>query len=572
MNSTIALVGNPNVGKTSLFNSLTKTYQKVGNWTGVTVEKKQLPLFNNKNIIVVDLPGAYSLNGTTIDEKVVPKYLVEEKPNVIINIVDGTNLERNLSLTLSLIKLKIPTILAINFCDELEKNNVKIDKAMLSNILGIPVVFISAKKNKGIKELTKLASEYSSIPSKNFSLTEKEICEKVYKKENLKSAINTEKIDNVVLSKIFGLPIFVFVVFLVYFLSLKVGGICGEYISTFFDSLKVNTTNSLVNINCPEFLITFLTVAILGGIGEVMSFLPQILILFGLLAILEESGYMSRVAFLLDRIFRFFGLSGKSVFALVLSLGCTVSGVMATRTIEDEKEREKTIFLIPFMPCGAKIVVIAWVSKIFFNSSPFIATSLFFLGLVVIVLMGKFTLKGKGEDFLLEMPYYRAPSIKNIFAVMMEKIKDFTYKAGSIIFMVSIVYWLLLYFGLSGYNGGNLEDSFLFYLGSITKYLFYPLGFYDERISISIISGLLARESIIETLSMSVSNFALLFNNGFGVYSFLSFILLSPPCFATLSAAKSELKSGKKLAKMFAFEFFVAYFVAFIFRLVSFIT
>ncbi len=561
MNKNIALLGNPNVGKTSLFNELTNTYQKVGNWTGVTVDICKEKLYKDNNVEIIDLPGLYSLETDSLDVNVVLDYLKKEPPDVIVNVIDGMNLERNLSLTLSLLKLGIPIVVAINFCDEIKNNNVFLDVDKLSKILSLPVIEISAKKKINLNKLISVCKEYNDKP-KTTNLSVQDISKITYHKKEWKNKALTHKIDDILLSKYFAIPIFIAVIFSVYFLSLKLGGFFGGYISDFFMALSEKSF-LFFKVRIPVYFASFISSAVIKGVGGVLSFLPQIVILFLLLSFLEESGYMSRVAFLLDGLFSKIGLNGKSIFPLVLSMGCTVTGLTATRVIENDSEREKTIFLIPFMPCSAKVVVFAWFSNVFFNGSPLIATFMYFLSFLVVFIVGRLTLKDNNKSvFVLEMPVYRLPKLKNIINVVLIKIKEFLFRAGSIIFTVSVVYWFMINFGTGGYTNGIIYDSFLYRIGNALKYFFYPLGLKDYRIGTSIVSGLVARESVIETLSFFEANFDLIFNDKLSVIVFLTFILLSPPCVSALAVAKKELKSRRKLLKMIIFEISIAYIVA----------
>ena len=578
MNQNIALIGNPNSGKTSLFNLLTGTYQKVGNWSGVTVEKKEGFYRRDRRIKITDLPGLYSLDAYSKDEKAVTDYLKNSSPDVIINVVDGTNLERSLNLTALLSDLKIPVVIALNMADELKKNGIKPDLRRLTNAFGMPVISISALKGENIDNLMRVASEHKTKPLyKNWSAMSPAerfkklsvIAGEVSEKKLTRSERITQKLDSVITHKIWGIPLFIAVMAAVYFISLKLGGFFSGVIETLFDNFSELVKSGFTQRGIPEWFTMLITGAVIKGIGTVISFLPQILVLFLMLTLLEESGYMSRVAFILDRFFRTFGLGGKSCIPMVLSCGCTVTGLMSTRTIENRSEREMTIFLSPFMPCGAKMAVFGWFSYKFFGGSALIAVSMYFLGIIVAAVFGKLLKKTKdfseGEEcFLLEMPTFRLPSIKNVFYVLLLKIKEFSVKAGTVIFAVSVLLWLLMNFGLNGYTSGRAEQSFLFYIGSVLKYLFVPLGFGNWEAAVAVLSGFMAKEAVIETLEVISADAGSLFNNAFSVYAFMSFVLLSPPCVASIVQAKKELKSGKKLFKMIVFQTFAAYITAFI--------
>ncbi|MBR2870939.1 MAG: ferrous iron transporter B [Clostridia bacterium] len=575
MINSICLIGNPNCGKTSLFNSLTGSYQKTGNWSGVTTEKKEGFYKKNKKIKIVDLPGLYSLEAKTEDEKAVTKYLSENKPSLIINVLDGTNLERNLYLSCEIIRLGIPVVFVINFYDELQKNKISINFAKLKQLFGVEIIPISAKKNLNIdllerKMLNVLPVNEGALLLKESSNNSKNIVSHYMKdiinQKTTKTEIITEKLDKVFTHKYFGIPIFCMVVMLTYFLSSTVGGYLSGYISNFFAKFIISTSNSMFKAGFSPWIIDLFTNAVLKGVGSVLAFTPQILILFLLMTTIEESGYATRVTFILDRIFRSFGLGGKSVIPIILSSGCAVTGIMATRTIDCPKEKQMTVYLAPFMPCGAKSAVFAWFSYVFFNGSALVSTSLYFIGLFSIGLFGYILNKTKyfskqTRHFLLEMPLLRLPSIKDLLRVLWEKVKDFTYKSGTVIFAVSVVLWLLSNFGIYGYTV-NVEESFLYSFGNIIKYIFYPLGFCNWQSAISVITGFFAKEAVVETFELLNSDFTLLFNNKFSVYAFMVFVLLSPPCAASISAAKNELKNKKSFWFMLVFQFVAGYTVA----------
>ena len=443
MNDVIALIGNPNSGKTTLFNALTGTYQKTGNWTGVTTEKKLGTYKKDKRVKIVDLPGLYSLSAHGDDEKAVINYLKNTPPKVIINIVDGTNLERNLYLTTELVELRVPMVIAVNMIDDLQKNGIKLNTEKLSALFGVPVIPVSALKNNNVDELINVAIKKSVLPKKlklfvqgenkaekSYEFIEKNIGEIIQKRQT-KSEKFTLKADSILTHKIWGFPIFFLVITLIYFLSMKIGGAIGNVISGAFSIFAENTAKTLIFRGAPEWLIGLVVDAIIKGIGTVSSFLPQILVLFMLLAIIEQSGYASRIAFILDKFFRSFGLSGKSLIPMIVSCGCTVTGIMSARTIENKSEKRMTIFLAPFMPCGAKTAVFGWMAYVFFNGNALIASSMYFLGILSVALFGRMLKKFKSfkensGEFILEMPTFRTPSLKDIALSLWEKIKDFT--------------------------------------------------------------------------------------------------------------------------------------------------
>ena len=587
MNDTIALVGNPNCGKTSLFNVLTGTYQKVGNWTGVTTEQKLGKYKKDKRIKIIDLPGTYSLSEGALDQTVTYDFLKNNKPHVIINVVDGTNLERNLSLSIELASLDIPMVIAVNMCDELEKNNIKLDTDYLSKTFGVPVIAVSALKEKNIDKLIEVAKKTTQKPfiavknpnlllvdnKKRFEFIES-IINKVIKKKITKAEIITYSIDRILLNKFLSIPIFFLVMLLVYFLSMKVGGFLGEYVEKGFEIFSQKGFILLSNLGASEWIISLICDAIIKTAGGVCAFLPQILILFSLMALIEESGYASRVAFIFDRIFRTFGLSGKSFLPLIVSCGCTVTGLMATRTIEKTSERRMTIFLAPFMPCGAKTAVFAWFSSIFFGGNALVATSMYFLGILCACLFGltlkriKF-LKSDGSGFLLEIPPYRLPSLKNVLAVIWEKVKEFSTKAGLIVFAVTVILWLLKSVGPSGYVGQQVDKSFLYIIANWIKFVFYPLGFCSWQTAVAILCGSFAKEAVVESLTLLSQDVTTLFDSVYSAYSFMAFILISPPCIASLATAKRELGSYKIFVFMIIFQILSAYLVATIINLVG---
>lgn len=575
MSDNVCLIGNPNCGKTSLFNALTGAYQKTGNWSGVTVEKKVATYKENKNIKIIDLPGIYSLNAYSNDEKEVVKYLNDNKPSCIINVVDGTNLERSILLTSELVKLNIPMVIAVNYCDQLTKNKITLNVDRIKEFFGVDVIPISAKKDINIKDLMDSVTLYLLPKKSTVSLykTKEEIARIINLKikdfiqnKTTKAEVFTQKIDRIVLHRFFGIPILVLVIFLVYFLSFKLGGFFSDKITKFFDAFSNTTKIAMTNAGLPNWFISLFTSAIFKGVGSVLAFSPQILVLFLLMTLIEESGYAMRITFMMDRIFRGFGLGGKSVIPIILSCGCSVTGIMATRTIENATERKATIYLAPFMPCGAKTAVFGWISYIFFGGNALIATSMYFLGFFSIMLFGlilkRFSSSAKESNrFIIEIPTYRFPSIREIIRALWEKTKDFVYKSGTVIFAVSIIVWVLSNFGIRGYTT-VIEDTFLFQIGNIVKYLFYPLGFGNWQASVSLLTGIFAKEAVVETFELLNADFTLLFKNGFSVYAFMAFLLLSPPCAASISAAKGELVKRKDLYLMLLFQFVAGYLAA----------
>ena len=578
MNKNIVLIGNPNSGKTTLFNSITGTYQKVGNWAGVTTEKKQGVYKKDKRINVVDLPGIYSFTAQSKDEKAVLDYIRSEKIDCVINVVDGTNLERNLYLSCLLSKLNVPTVIAITFCDELDKQKLKIDFEKLSKIFGVKVVNVSAIKNQNVDRLLSLAIDNTARLKKQNVNTDKEIyafLENVVKDvlviSKPKNTINFA--DKLLMGRFFGPLIFVAVIFTLYLISNGIGGFLSGIISNGVNSFSNSVAKFLYGKQVPECLISLLNSGVIKGVGTVLSFLPQILVLFTLLTLLEESGYMARVSFLSDRLFRGIGLNGKSVIPLVLSCGCTVTGVMATRTIENQFERKMTIYLAPFMPCGAKCAVFSWFSIRFFNGSPLISTAMYFISMFTAVLTGKIlsSIKCMGKNssgFLLEIPPLRLPRLKDVFFVLKNKTKDFLTKSGTVIFLVSVCVWGLENFGVNGYTYGDPKQSFLYVIGQGLKFVFLPLGFGNWQATISALTGIFAKEGVIETAEIIGLSFAQ-FYSIYSVWAFMIFVLLSPPCTATLSIIRKELKNKKDFVFMLIFQFLVAYILALLVNLLG---
>ena len=576
----IALIGNPNCGKTTLFNYLTGSYQKTGNWTGVTTQEKSGVYKKDKTIKIVDLPGLYSLDTNSEDEKVVLKYFNTNKPKAIINIVDGTNLERNLYLTCELAKLNIPTVIAVNMYDELVKNNIKLSVEALSNVFGVPVVPISALKGVNVHKLISITTKAkNSLKSPNLTdYKANTLIERRYKflEDNIKQIISknktksqaiSEKIDKIILNKFLCLPIFFFVLTIIYYLSIKIGGGLGEKVMQAFNNLAMHIRFKFYTKGVNGAITQFICDAIIVSLGSIFSLLPQILILFSMLCFLEQSGYSARIAFIFDKIFSMFGLSGKSIVPMIVSCGCSVAGINATRTIESARDRRATIFLSPFMPCGAKMAVFGYFAYAFFDGNALVASSMYFVSIICVVVFGAILnkLKFLGDDsggFILEIPYLRLPSLKDMWCVIKEKTKDFILKVGTTILMLSIALWFLKSYGFNGYVYDNIEQSFLYYIGNLIKFIFYPLGFSSWQASVSILCGIFAKEGIVETMHLITVSPTNLFNNGFSAYAFMCFILLSPPCISTLITAKKELGDKKLFIFMLIFQFVSAYIIA----------
>lgn len=579
MHFKIALLGNPNSGKTSVYNVLTGEFLTVGNRIGVTVSEKQGDYIKDKSVKIVDLPGIYSLSGKNEEEKVVLSYLKNNKIDRIINVIDGTNLERSLYLTAELAKLNVPIIVAINMADVLKKQGVRLDLAKIENKFNVKVVLISAKKKTGLSNLASIAKNFNTYPTplkinseKDYNAIKIEEIQKLVNNviiEKIKPASELTKLDKILTHNILGFIIFGLILFITYYLSSKIGGYFSHIISNSFNSLSNLVKEKMFLLGAMPWFIDLISMALIKGIGSVISFLPQVLVLFFCLSLLEESGYTTRVAFLTDKLFSFFGLGGKSLISLSLSMGCTVNGITSTKTIDGESERRLAIILCPFIPCGAKSAVFGWLSHVFFNGNPLVSVSLYCIGIFSVAIFGAILKRFKpfglsNDTFLLEIPSLKIPNIKNVLRVLYEKCKDFLLKAGSVIFAVSVIVWFLRNFGVLGYVGENSKQSFLYVIGNAIKYVFYPLGFGTAEASVSILTGVLAKEAVIETLEILSVNHSVIFKNQCSVYAFMVFILLSPPCISALSVAKRELKDKKWFLFMLAFEFAVAYIVAFL--------
>ncbi|MDU0945145.1 MAG: ferrous iron transport protein B, partial [Anaerococcus vaginalis] len=589
MTYTVALAGNPNSGKTTLFNELTGSSQRVGNWPGVTVDKKEGKLKGHKDIIIQDLPGIYSLSPYTMEEVVSREYLVEQKPDLIVNLVDGSNLIRNLYLTSQLIELGIPTIIALNMMDIVKSNGDVIDKDNLSEILGCPVVEIVASKKKGTKDLIekivksqnklslpkpliysgeleevleKISSEISdSVDSKlerylsikafendedmfeNISLstsqkeniktlredfekkeddvaegiitTERyealgEVGEKVLKKAPPKLS-TTDKIDKIVTNRILGLPIFALVMFIIYYIAISTLGTgATDAVNGFFeDTMTPAVADFLTNMGINDVLVGLVTDGIIAGVGAVLGFLPQMLVLFALLSILEDIGYMARVAFVMDRVFRKFGLSGKSFIPVMIGTGCSVPGIQSSRTIENERDRRITIITTSFMPCSAKLPVIALIAGAFFKENQALVTfSFYIIGIVSVIISGIILKKFKEfasepAPFVMELPPYHAPRVTSVLRDVFNKGMSFVKRAGTIILVSSIIIWFLSNFDFSfKLVEAESENSMLAVLGGYLAVLFKPLGFGQWQSAVATITGFVAKENVVSTMGV----------------------------------------------------------------------
>ena len=656
----IALAGNPNAGKTTLFNALTGSNQFVGNWPGVTVEKKEGRLKGHDDVIITDLPGIYSLSPYTLEEVVARNYLIDERPDAILNIVDGTNIERNLYLTTQLREIGIPVVVAINMVDVMRKRGDKIDITALSKALKCPAVEISALKSDGILDAAELAIEAARngkiVPSHIFSgevehtlahieeaaihglsadvqrwyaikiferdgqvierlgiseellshiegdIKETErildddaesiitneryeyiarILDGVYKKKNAGALKTSDKIDRIVTNRFLALPIFAAIMFLVYYVSVTtVGtwatdfmndGVFGEgfeLFGHFIPGVPVLVESALTSINCADWLQSLVIDGIVGGVGAVLGFVPQILVLFIFLAFLEACGYMSRIAFVMDRIFRKLGLSGKSFIPMLIGTGCSVPGIMASRTIENLRDRRMTIITTSFIPCGAKLPVIAMIAGAVFDNGWWVAPLAYFIGIAAVVVSGLILKKtkmfsGDPAPFVMELPEYHMPTVSNILRSMWERGWSFIKKAGTIILLSTVFIWLGTSFGFtdSGFvfsTEFELSDSLLGYIGIAIGWIFAPLGFGGIETAVATVMGLLAKEEIVAVLGV------LDFTNmgGTAAISFLVFNLLCAPCFAAVGAIRREMNSARWTAFAIGYQTALAYCVS----------
>lgn len=658
MSFIIALAGNPNSGKTTLFNELTGSTAYVGNWPGVTVEKKEGKLKGCKDITIVDLPGIYSLSPYSPEEVISRDFIIKQKPDAILNIIDSSNLERNLYLTLQLKETDVPVIAALNMIDVIKKKGESIDAAKLSQKLGCPVIETSASKGQGIKELTdeiiklkcspraqKRCSYYDKKFEEAVTKTQNIICGSVQSnirwhaikllendekiKQELKlsdeitaqikqimnelenyydddcdsiitdlrykyitaslkdiynkksSAVSvTEKIDRIVTNRYLALPIFILVILGVYLISIQtVGSLTVELMESLFsDVIASGVNNWLTSINAASWLKGLIVDGIIGGVGMVLVFVPQLMMLFLLLSFLEDCGYMSRIAFILDRIFRHFGLSGKSFIPMLIGTGCTVPGITATRTIENEKDRRMTIMLTPFIPCGAKLPVFALISGAIFPNLFFIAPSMYFAGIIMVIISGillKRTRLFKGDisPFVMEMPQYRLPNAKGLLIHMWDRSKDFIVKAGTVIFTASAIIWVLVSFNWS-FVMTDTQHSMLSSIGRVIAPVLKPLGFGNWQSAVAILTGFVAKENIVATfgivLNSGIENpafaeqISFLFDNPAAAYAFMILILFAPPCIAAISTIKREMNSAKWTFIALGFQIVVSYIAAFL--------
>ena len=660
----IGLAGNPNSGKTTMFNNLTGAKQYVGNWPGVTVEKKSGKVKGYKDVELVDLPGIYSLSPYTLEEVVTRNFMLEDRPDAVINIIDASNIERNLYLTTQILELGIPTVIALNMMDIIEKRGDKIDIKKLSQILGCPVVETSALKGKGTKDVAMKAIELAKANKSNsfkmsfssevkeslsnieglirninedkfnkqwlaikiferdskvkekinlptdleekiegiISRCEKEfdddaegiitgeryefignLISKVVKKKNTSKHTISDKIDKIVTNRILALPIFALIMWGVYYIAVSsLGAILTDWTNDtlFGEIIGENVATFLENVGIAPWLQGLINDGIIGGVGAVLGFVPQIMLLFFLLSLLEDCGYMARIAFIMDRIFRKFGLSGKSFIPVLISSGCGVPGIMATRTIENDKDRKITIMLTTFIPCGAKLPIIALFAGSIFGGASWVAPAIYFLGIFMIIICGIIlnktkVFKGEPAPFVMELPQYHIPSMKGVLIHMWDRGKAFIIKAGTIIFVACAVIWFTSSFSWS-LQMVDAQDSILASIGRVIAPIFAPLGFGDWKSAVASLTGLVAKENVVATFGVLfgiadaaentpelVNQIATIFTSASGL-AFIAFNMINAPCFAAIGAIKREMGSWKWMWITIGFQTLTAYIVALI--------
>ena len=669
----IALAGNPNCGKTTLFNALTGANQFVGNWPGVTVEKKEGRLKGEKDVIITDLPGIYSLSPYTMEEVVARNVLIDQRPDALLNIIDATNLERNLYLTTQLAELGIPMVVALNMMDVVRKNGDRIDAAKLSNHLGVPVIEISALKGDGVMEAAQRAVQMArsgkkTIPQHRFAgsiehalahieevvllyarakesrgrgaihdATAEQLIEKLnipkdklahieqdikacetemdddsqsiitsarytyiasiidgcVKKSN-RGMSTSDKIDRILTNRILGLPIFAAIMTLVYYIAITtVGGALTDWTNDVFvgEWIVPAAQSFFEGIGCADWLTGLIVDGVISGVGAVLGFVPQMLVLFLMLCILEDCGYMARIAFIMDRLFRRFGLSGKSFIPMLVGTGCGVPGVMASRTIEQERDRRMTIMTTTFIPCGAKTPIVGLMAGAIFGGAWWVAPSAYFIGIAAIIISGIILKKtkpfaGEPAPFVMELPAYHVPTVKNVLRGTWERGWSFIKKAGTIITLSSVFVWFTSSFGFVDGAFGMVEEidqSILATIGNAVCFIFAPLGFGDWQATVATILGLVAKEEVVGTFGTlfavagdalemveegefaGLSNIAAAFHySQLAAYSFLIFNLLCAPCFAAIGAIKREMNNAKWTWAAIGWECGFAYAVALI--------
>jgi ferrous iron transport protein B len=590
----IALIGNPNSGKTSLFNLLTGSNQKIGNFPGVTIDKKHGSL-NYKDLTaeVVDLPGIYSLDPDTAEQKLTKNYLSKSNPDLIVNIIDSTNLSRSLYMTLQLRAFNLPVVVLLNMSDEADKKDIEIDEIKLSQLLNMPVLKISTLKKEGLKALVEtiigirdngLVVTPSCASCKGCTTCSE--ASSLYKQIDLIMSLCvrypgrkqgrdfTSAIDSVILSKIFGLPIFFLIMFLVFTISFSGPVIfLSDSIHYFLTNIFSNSLQGLlVSIHSPEMLIALVCSGVIPGISSVLSFLPQITMLFILLSILEDTGYMTRAAFVADKFLSFTGLSGSSFIPMVMGFGCSVPAMMSCRTLPSKKDRAITIMIIPFIACGARFPVIALFAGTFFKSNQgFYVFLMYILGIVVslisALILSRTKFKNEESSFIMEIPPYRLPVFRNLLLFTWEKVRGFLIKAGTTLFVASVVIWLLSNYTITLAPVTNMKDSILALISNVIAPIFAPLGFGTWQASASIITGVGAKEMIVSTLSILYPVQSGGIAGSFGLASavaFVTFSLLYLPCMSSIITMKRELKSFKLTGFALLFSFVAAYIVSLI--------
>jgi ferrous iron transport protein B len=595
----IALVGNPNSGKTTIFNALTKLNQKIGNWPGVTVEKKEGVYFRDKTVSIIDLPGVYSLNPLSSDEIITNNYLMNKNADAIINVVDATNLERGLGLTIQLLEKGLPVVLALNMSDELKINGIELNIGAIERDLGLPVVAVSGRKKAGLVEaveaaISLLALRNSHSASRNRCHSVEAPCSNSPRAAQGNSDIHgfiathidgwrtrgvsrarawTDKIDRVLLNRWAAFPIFAFVIWFMYFMSVQVvGGILTEHIEyLFFDLIGENLRAGLLDIGSPNWVASLCVDGIIAGVGAVLTFLPQIFMLFLFITFLEGCGYMSRVAVIMDRLFKKIGLSGKSFIPLVIGCGCSVPAILGAKTIENDRERKATIMLVPFIPCSAKLPVFALIAGALFPHNSFVAPSMYFLGILMVILGALFLKLFRPQtqcdnSFIVEIPRYRLPNAKNMAMEIWQKVRGFVIRAGTVIVVASILLWFLQGFNFK-MQQVEIEDSMLCKLGRGAAWIFAPLGFGEWQAAVAAISGIIGREIVVATFGVLLgaenlnAGLAELFTQQ-AAYAFMAFILLAAPCIAAMSVTFKELGSKRLGALAILFQCGVAYLIA----------
>lgn len=599
----VAIAGNPNSGKTTLFNTLTGGNHYVGNWPGVTVEKKEgKKKYKGHDYNLVDLPGIYSLAPFSIEEIVAREYILDEKPDVVINVVDGTLLERNLYLTTQLMALSTPMVLAINMMDELEKKDIQINIEKMSKQLGFPVVLISAQNKLNIDTLLDQATVMAQSKALRYSdaipilsaleeadYSEEMISAKRYEyidlllksvmvKENEIYDTQTAKLDNWLLNEYVGFPVFLAIMAFVFYMTFRVGGIFLNSIDVFFsDILGPSIDGLLSSAGVAEWMNRLVVDGIIGGVGGVLTFVPNIAILFFFISLLEDSGYMARVAYIMDKGMAKFGLNGRTFVPMILGFGCNVPAIMATRTIENEKDRLLSILINPFVSCGARFPVYVLFASVFFKGYETLVTfSLYVLGIVVALLVAvifrKTIFRENESHFIMELPVYRLPNLKSLFIHVWERVKGYLVKAGTIIFAASVILWFTLNFNTTGMV--TINESFGASIGKLMAPIMAPLGFGSWQISLSLLTGMLAKEMIISNMAIVLgvtdgsTTFLTALSGTFEpltAYVFMVFVLLYTPCVAVIAVIKRETNSWKWTGFSVIYQFVVAWLVAFLF-------